>query len=521
ANFNKTDVARLDFSSFATPGRYRVVVEGVGCSYPFEIGADVWRRAFWVQMKGLYNQRSGMELGPPYTDFKKPRDMHPADGYRVTQTKYRAVEKGGEAWAEIPGGDTGEAADGWGGYHDAGDWNPRRVTHMKVTMAQLEVFEMFPDYFEKLKLNIPETKGVPDILGEAIWEFECFRRLQHADGGVGYGLESKGDPLPGEVSWLNSFASYALAPDYASSWFYAAVGARLSHDLAQYDAGRAATYRESAVRAFAFAEQDFARDKAAGLIEKRKTWDAIDFRNLATLELYRLTREAQYHELFLQDSVLKDDKPELFAWGKHVQRDHAFLYARLPEGLGDAALKKKAVAALETMAGRALTYAGNNAFNLTTPDKGKPQAFGFYGAPDATDLTRAHFLTGKSEYLAGAVQATQFDSGCNPSNIVYTSGLGANPIKHPFKLDTRRTGQAAPLGLTPYGNIDFERWHDNMITWPITWYLSKYTTPDPYAWPTHESYWDLGAWPMLEEYTVDVWVPNIQIWGYLAARPAR
>jgi endoglucanase len=518
-NFNKTDVARLDFSGFATPGHYRVVVEGVGCSYPFEIGSNVWQRAFWTQMKGLYNQRSGMEIGPPYTDFKKPRDMHPADGYKVTKTKYRSVEKGNEAWHEIPAGDTGEAADGWGGYHDAGDWNPRRVSHMKVTMAQLEVLELFPDYFAKLKLNIPETKGVPDILTEAMWEFDCFLRMQRADGGVGYGLESKGDPRSGEVSWLNSFPSYALAPDYLNSWFFAAVGARLSYNLAKYDAKRAATYRQAAIRAFDWAEKDWAKDKAAGLTDKRgNTWEATDYRNLAALELYRLTRDAKYHELFLQDSVLKDPKPELFAWGKALQREHAFFYARLPKGLGDETLKQKAVSAMEIMAQRALTYANNNAFNLTTPDKGKPLAFGFYGTPDATDLTRAHFLTGKSEYLAGAVQATQFQGGCNPGNWVYITGLGANPLKNVFKLDSRRTGQPTPIGLVPYGNIDFERWNDNGITWPITWYLSKVTTPDPYVWPTTEAFWDLGAWPMLEEFTVDAWSNNVQVWGYLAAR---
>ena len=97
-NFNGTDVARWDFSTFHTPGRYRVVAEGIGCSYPFEIGANVWRRAFATQMRGLFHQRSGEELGPPYTSYHKPRDMHPADGYRVTKTRYRVVAKGGEAW---------------------------------------------------------------------------------------------------------------------------------------------------------------------------------------------------------------------------------------------------------------------------------------------------------------------------------------------------------------------------------------------------------------------------------------
>ena len=525
-NFNGTEVARLDFSSFKTPGRYRVVVEGIGSSYPFEIGPDVWQRAFTIQMRGLLNNRSGIALGPPFTTFQKPPDMVPAEGYGVFKSNYRAVEKGGENYAAIKAGATTEKMmQAWGGYHDAGDWNPRRVTHLKVNMAALELFDLFPKYFEALKLNIPPTPGlaqnVPDVLSEAVWEFQTFQRLQQADGGVGYGIETgDGDPLPGEVSWLQSMPAFVLSGEYHSSWYYAAVGARLSRLLQSYDAKIAQQIRDSAARAFAFAETDFARDKAAGEIATRdNTWEAIDNRNLAAIELYWATREQKYHDIFLQDTVLKDAKPDLFAWTKHVQRDQAFTYARLPKGLGDETLKQKAVVATQEIAERALKYASNNAFNLTTPDKGKPQFIGFYTTPDAFDLTRAHFLSGDVKYLAGAVQATQFQSGANPNNLVYTSGLGANPIRHPFHLDSRLTGQDAPAGLTPYGNIDFKRWNNGGITWPITWFLSKNTVPSPYDWPTAEAYWDLGQWPMLEEFTVDAWSPNVQVWGYLAARP--
>jgi len=518
-NFNGTDVARLDFSAFNTPGRYRIAVDGFGCSYPFDIGKDVWTNAFLTQMRGLFHNRTGIELGAPYTDFKKPRDMHPDDGYPVTQTSYRAVENGGEAWEKISGGDTGIKANGWGGYHDAGDWNPRRVSHMKVTMATLEVFDLFPKHFAALDLGIPKTEGLPDILTEAVFEFSCFRRLQHDNGGVGYGLESKADPAEGETSWTNSFATYALAPDYAASWFYAAVGARLSRLLKPYDASLAADYRSSALKAFQFAEEDFTRDKSAGKVAGRdSTWNAVDDRNLAALELYRLTEEERFHQIFLEDTVLKEERPNLFQWTTHVHRDHAFHYARLPDHLGDKAMKAKAVKAIVDQAELELKYAEGNAFNLTTSDKGKPQFIGFYSTPDAADLVRAHYFTGEKRFLAGAVQSTQFQSGCNPNNFVYMTGIGANPLKNVFKLDARRTGQEVPAGLVPYGNIDFGKWNHQGITWPITWIIGKSMKPSAYEWPTHEAYWDLGGWPMLEEFTVDAWTPNILVWGYLSAR---
>lgn len=519
-NFNGTDVARLDFSDFQKPGRYRVCIRGVGTSYPFPINEDVWSKAWHTQLRGLFHNRTGIELGPPHSDFRKPRDMHPADGYRVTRSTYRSVEAGASAMDQLVAGDTGEEIPGgWGGYHDAGDWNPRRVTHMKVTMAMLEVFEMFEDKLKDFSLNLPNRESLPDILAEAVFEFSAFQRLQMPNGGVGLGLESKGDPLPGEVSWHNSFASYAYAPDYSSSWFYSAAAARLSRLLAAYDRDLSDEILASGRRAFEFAEKDYARDSESGAIKTHsEVWKSMDHRNLAAIELYRTTSEERYHDILLEDTLLTDDEPDLFQWGKGVQRDQAFAYATLPASLGDDALKRTAVQAIERLAMRGLEYAEGNAFNLTSVDRGKPQFVGFYTQPEAKDMTRAHYLTGNQEYLAGAVQSTQFQSGCNPNNYVMISGLGANPLKHVFKLDARRTGQSVPAGLTPYGNIDFTQWNEEFVVWPIRWILGKPSEPNPYEWPTHEAYWDLGGWPMMEEFTVDAWAPNVYVWGYLAFR---
>ena len=527
ANFAGTDVMRLDFAAFKTPGRYRVVAPGFGSSLPFDIGPNVWDGAFKVQMRGLFNQRSGVALGPPFMKFTRPRDMKMGDeGVRVTQSTYRDVD-GGDAQAGLAKGDTGvPVPNGWGGYHDAGDWNPRRVSHMRVTMASLELCDLFPAHFGALKLGIPPMEGakMPDVLNEAIFEFECFHRLQHADGAVPFGMETNGDPYAGEVSWLQSMPIYVYAPDYDASWQYAAVAARLAFLVGKYDPKLGATYKDSAIRAYNWGLKDYAADPKAKERDKSgANNDTRDSRSLAALELLRLTRDPKWHAAFVQS--MKDngtDKPAAevdFAGVSWQRHDAAFLYARLPAALVDAAIQAKAKAAVLKWAAQALDYAGNNAWNLTTSDKGRPQFIGFYSAPDAVDLTRAHFLTGDAKYLEAAVRACGFGGGANPNNMVYTSGLGANPVKHPFNLDARLTGQTPPEGLTPYGNVDLGKWGDQQwITWPITYFLSKNTVPDPYAWPTNEAYWDTGGWPGLNEFTVDAWAPNVSVWGYLAAR---
>ncbi len=90
-NSSHAAVWRMDFGALTTPGRYRIHVDGIGCSYPFEIGADVWRKAFLIQMRGLFHNRAGTELGAPWTTFRKPRDFHPADGTVVTRSAYDAL----------------------------------------------------------------------------------------------------------------------------------------------------------------------------------------------------------------------------------------------------------------------------------------------------------------------------------------------------------------------------------------------------------------------------------------------
>ncbi|MCK4374473.1 MAG: hypothetical protein KAX19_04060, partial [Candidatus Brocadiae bacterium] len=125
-NFNQTDVYELDFSSFSAPGRYRVCVEGVGCSYPFPIDDGVWEDAFKIAARGFYHQRSGIALQEPYTDWTRPRGFHPDDGKVVYETTFRRNEsKGqGDTFTQLVAHRTERTLpNAWGGYFDAGDWD--------------------------------------------------------------------------------------------------------------------------------------------------------------------------------------------------------------------------------------------------------------------------------------------------------------------------------------------------------------------------------------------------------------
>lgn len=520
-NASHTAVYRMDFTGLRTPGRYRVHVDGVGCSHPFDIAPTVWEKAFLVQMRGLFNNRCGIELGAPYTTFRKPRDFHPADGTRVTISSNDVLATGDHSYNAFSKGDTGVAVpEAWGGYHDAGDWNPRRVSHMYTTLAQLELVEMFPAYANALKLNIPSEPGIPDIITEALFEIDCFRRIQRPDGGMPYGIESDGDPLPGEVSWLSGQRVYVSAPNIRDSWFYAAVAGRAAKVLRPIRPELADIYLQSARRAFDWAEADYARRKADGSLAKlQEMWRAIDNRNLSALVLYEVTGDRALHDIFMQDTRLKKPGDVLYAWGTAIQADAAFLYARLDDAKADAAVKRNAIAGILALAKASTEYANGNAFNLTNREKYRPMFAGFFSTAGGTEQARAHFLTGKPEYLADVVRSTQFQSGCNPNNLVYTTGLGVNAVRHPLHVDARQTGQAMPEGLTVFGNVDYWNWKGGFWDWPIK-FINKPATlwPDAYAWPLTEAYFDINMFVSQNEFVIDTWAPNVFVWGYLAAQ---
>lgn len=529
-NFNGTDVLRMDFSTFAKAGRFRLYVEGIGCGYPFVIdnGAGTWEHAFRIQMRGFLNQRSGIALGPPYTTFVRPRDHHPDDGVEIIRSNWAASiwpEKGEkDVGKSLKENATGErVTNAWGGYHDAGDWNPRRVSHMRATLAQLEVAGLFPEYFANLNLNIPKDYQVPDLFNEALFEIDCFRRMQTQDGGIGYGLETVGDPSGATVSWQTKVLPvYMAAPDAGNSWFYAAVAARAARLLKQYDPALAKVYADSAAKAVSFAETEFARQaKEKGKTVADLKWEARDSRNLAAVEMLCLTGDKHWHDVFMENTVLTQDAPALFVWGKASQSDAAFAYAIADTKLTDPLVRKRAVDGLEMLAKQATIYADGNAFDIANDNKYRPMFMGFYSTPWCGRVAlRAFHLTGNSKYLATGVRACQFSSGANPDNLVFTTGLGANPIRNPLKLDSRISGQPAPEGITVYGIEDHVNYPSKWNYW-ILGTLDSVMSPKYLNWPVTESYTDTYLFIIQNEFTTDIWDESTWTWGYLAARPAR
>jgi endoglucanase len=513
-NYTLTNVYLMDFSRVQTPGQYRVCVDSVGCSVSFQINSDVWKSAFTLSARGLYHQRSGIALTEPYTDWKRPRAFHPDDGVEVyaSTAKYMDLGPDNDFSKALPRGKTNQKLpNAWGGYFDAGDWD-RNINHVDVARSLLELEELFPDYYSRVNLNIPESKdALPDVINEGLWTIDFFKRLQTPDGGIRGGIDSQGHPKFGEASWQESYPVMAYAPETWSSYLYAGVAARAAHSLRLRDAKRAQSYQDSALKAFDYAEREI-RNGAP------MTKQVRDARNLAAVEFLRLTRDPKWHQVFLQATVFKDPKQETIVWDQHDQREAAFLYARLPKNLVDSTIQRNAVNAIVRDADTAVSVSDQTAFKWSKELPFNPIGWGSgLGAPKGVSIVRAHYLTRDPRYLKSAVLSTQFALGANPDNMTYTTGLGQRSPRNPLIVDQRMTGATPPPGITVYGPYDPLFYGD---TWTINLFKDV-IFPAPIEWPAVESYFDIYLFPLATEFTIMQTVsPTAYLWGYLAAKNA-
>lgn len=525
-NYSSTAVFSMDFSKLTEPAEYVVRVPGVGVSSPFNIADDAWTNAFCTAMLGFLHNRSGIALEKPWSDFDRARDFHPADGIKVYRSEATWAEAlsytgAGDWFTPLVKGRTEETLpDAWGGYHNAGDFD-RSYHDMWATYLILELQDLFPKKFSSQPLRLPPSESknsTPDILDEALWNVDCFRRLQRADGGVGGGIESSAHPRGGEYSVNDSLALMAYAPDPASSSTYAAVAAKAARLLKPSDAARSKLFAESAIRAFAWAEAN--RDKwvARTDLTPDQHRNLSAFRASAAAELFRLTGEGGYDELYrkinpLAQSDGNPDAPEA--------QDALFAYAIIPEGQGDEDLKKRIIEAFRKQADIALAFAEGNAFGLTTNIPGLPEMgpVGYFSVPHmiTQTLPRAHFLTQEEKYLAGTLQAANFGAGANPGNITFTSGLGHNSPRHVLHFDSRMQGTDAPSGISIYGQSDPAAGF-GFNEWVHTWHLQQ-TVPPSRSWPATEAHVDMFMWPMMSEFTIKQNIgPVSYFYGYLAGR---
>jgi len=507
-NYTQADVYRMDFTGFTAPGRYRVAVDGVGCSRPFAIAAAAWVQPFVTAARAFYHQRSGMALTRPYTEFERPRGCHPDDGITIYESTATLMDTGNglnradDNFGNLVRGKTDRTVAGiWGAYFDAGDWD-RRIQHLVATRYLLELADLFPERFRSLDLNIPESgTELPDVVHEALYNLDGYCRMQTPGGGVRGGVECEEHPVHGECSWNDSLTVLAYTPDVWSTYEFAGVAARAARVVRAYDASRADNYRERALRAMTWAESEYARGAGSAYQE---TVDRS--RCLAAAELYRLTGDPAWC------AVLEAMAPTA------LSLEAAWVCLQTDASSLPSALRENCRALLLREADTLSAAGARTGFNWAkAPDRHARN--GEFSAPlNGVVLCRAHCLTGDNRYLRAAVLACQHGAGANPANLCYTTGLGHESPLHPLHIDSRITGRRPPAGITVFGPVDIR---DNPSLWSAWAHelIKPLCHPASDHWPVCESYWDVFWNPPVCEFTIQNPLSQVAyVWGYLMAR---
>ncbi|MCK5135448.1 MAG: carbohydrate-binding protein [Bacteroidales bacterium] len=325
------DVWECDFSDigntvYVAPGEYRIAVEGIGCSFPFRIDKEVYTDLAYLLTRGLFHQRSGPARKIEHTPFVKPIDHTPGvNNFKVTYSTHLYV--GDDAtnfeqlpatatewvWPDNPHPHMNDEPDGWGwgGYFDAADCDKRRK-HLRVSRDLLLVYEMNPTKFKDEELNIPESgNGYPDILDEAKWGIDFYRRLKGPTGGICGGLETTGYYHP---SWEDNHMWYAYGEEAITSWKYSGLAAHLAYCLEVSGAEQAVIndWIQEAEEAYSWAGTESPGNQGKEYIEQKY---------YAAACLYRITGDHTYI----------DDFNECISWYNDLQTNGgSFVYCLTP-----------------------------------------------------------------------------------------------------------------------------------------------------------------------------------------------
>lgn len=546
ANRAGTFVFELDYSSWTpqSAGPFRLRIPGLGVSDPFPVRPDTWLDAARNSMAGLYHQRSGIELDGRL-GYSRPAAFRPGPGMVVTESRLpwawsSNFDSGFVPFEEgvKPGWRTDRVAPDtyWGGYMDAGDWD-RRIQHVEVAALLLDAFEALPPGRRELSFNLPkssalldhpayrDTDNLPDLIHEAIWTMEFFRRLQTEDGSIRGGIESAAHPQLGEPSFLERQEVFAYAPDVISTYKYAAVAAKLARVLkAQGKLETAGLFEQSAERAWQAAERGFvapdtyyrdaiAAAEAAGAFgaggwpERREKLQqlAAEYRPAAAAALYRLSGRPEHRGVF--EAAWRNSR-NLFAHMGDAASDYLNSGEANASVVAEIASRFAEEAAIIVDAQAAAAYP-----NMKHPYA--PAGWGEGGAPDYNQiqtLSRAHLLKGDPKILRVMEQGFQAMVGVNQVGMSFTTGIGVRQVLHPLQEDHRAMGVAAPRGITifgfapqagtAYGWVFGPPWSPLAETGTTENAANRRIEPPRFSLPYHEYLVEHPAVIMQQEYTV-------------------
>ena len=442
--FSGDHVYRIDLSEVPEGGPYKIVVDGIGCSYPFGVGGEFSKRLAYTIFRAQYLQRCGCPIDDPAIR-KDPCHtlIYDVDGPI------------GEANIDVVGNESTFAC--YGGYHDAGDAD-RRAYHMENPVLNLMIWEAFPEYFTDGQFHIPgdftenyhiknyENK-IPDILDEALWGTLAWEYLQNDDGSIHFGTETRGYPEPYAAPLDQDKKKYGTVriDDRAAT-----VGAGLFMHLARiikpYQPEHSAELVKRAEKAMAFSRDKMAVPEQLYYHIQRYLLFKDEVDNQKIKELYKVASGLKDNLYTAPGYSMNDNKFDNPAYimsyivAKDVPTD--------PEIVSyfKQAIKDAADANIAELKNHAYPVGNNPANGGWGHNVRQPQY--------AANPLLYWKLSGDQSYFDAASELMDYKLGLNPLGISYVTELGSNFVINIHDRESaysQSLGQGAKPGITAFG----------------------------------------------------------------------
>jgi endoglucanase len=428
-------VQAADFSTVKTDGKYYVDVPGVGRSWEFSIGPDVYSRAFYLAMRAFYGQRCGIavDLAPDFPAFKHAA-CHLEGAWHASS---------GKSGPRI-------SAKGW---HDAGDYGRYSVNSGITTGTLLWAWEMFSNQLKGVKLNIPESGNkTPDVLNEIKWNLDWMLSMQDGDGGVWHKQTSERfcDFILPEKDTLISYVIGTGKEPYKSSCAtgdFAAVMAIASRAYRPFDAAYAEKCLRAARQAWNWLEKypNVTFHNPPGVrTGDYGDGDCADEHLWAAAELWRSTGDEAFEHYFLEHfgAFRKTVKPNGPPGWADVAPLALWTYALGHGKNADAvaAITQDSVSAAQQIVERSSRHPYR--ISLTSAD----YIWGSNGvaANYSMQLLVANALRPDPRFVAAALDNLHYLLGRNTFSLSWVTQVGANPCHHPHHRPSAGLGLPEP-----------------------------------------------------------------------------
>ena len=499
-NMTGSDVWNIDFKS-SEPGRYRLVVEDVGCSMDFDISNEVYFQPYHFSLRGYYYMRLGEPIDPRITPVPRQPQFFPGENpedFVVYKTDmhpwhpdWRKLR--GDVWDEphfklpeqsefwnhrLPGNPVNEIVRG--GHSDAFDWD-RHLAHVSNIYDLLLPYLLTEGRLSEDNLSIRESgNGIPDLLDEARNEVDFFLSIRDGE------AYSQGVTNPSS-NWKVMFQAGCTT---MAAWANAANCAILAeafringnNELCCY-------YTAEAIKAYRFAEK-----QAEGQLDDMQnigtsSMRGRDFKQMAAAYLYNLTGDKEWEDIMVAESVVKDGVAPIFSKerGKnYYQIWGAAAYLTCPQERHYPEYYENLVKSVNKQADE------NNVNHMyTRPSRRTANDPRWQTSENLQMVLMAHYIADTDHRKKLLEDAMYIEAGWglgrNPTNTVEMTGLGERHIVDCYTTGRNDGTPGSHPGQTPFNGT--ETWSPGFNGGDARVILSR-CYPD----------WNTGGWPQQESF---------------------